>query len=224
MKKIFAFILSTSILMTSFITSVSAEEVDNNIMSNVQEAVLNEESGIKVITYYSQEDAIHYLVKVYENRIEVYNDDSNVLITRAEITKHEAIVSPINIFATNDLLRAGADDYEKWGAYAKYKTETFHINDIESLTLSTVAGMLSGWLGFGMSAAIAVYNNKYKDLYADLYMSTNVYCSILVKEKYELYKVGDGTHVTTEYRGPSWWGSPWDYSQPAACRVLAERY
>lgn len=134
----------------------------------------------------------------------------------------------MNTSISENELFTSPEDYEKWGAYTRYKTSSLEIDNILGLTVSQIAGLLGGWLGLVASTltglATIVYNEKYEDLYAYFYMSTNTYCPILVKEILVIYEEESNEYVGTEYRGPSWWGSPWDYTEPAACRVLAQKY
>ena len=151
------------------------------------------------------------------------------LISKAEITSiiAENYFNNIDTFNGN-LLRSEPNDYEKWGSWTYYKRDDIHIGDMTNWTISTLAGALTGAFGIfsGPLTGLAtlIYHKKYENIYANIYISTNVYCSILVKEKYNFYNSSSNAFIKTEKQAPSWWGSPWDYSQPAACRILAEKY
>lgn len=85
---------------------------------------------------------------------------------------------------------------------------------------------LKSWLAFEVLEIIAtkIWNDKYNDIYANIYYSYNQFCNILRKEKYEMYQKGTKKYIGTDNRGPIWIGNAYDYDKPYACRVLRERY
>ena len=61
--------------------------------------------------------------------------------------------------------------------------------------------------------------------FVNIFNSSNVYCPILIKQRYDFYPDGNTTNLLyTDYKNPTFWGSPVDFTQPYACRVLDERY
>lgn len=209
---------------------VNADEASGNeIISNIQMLDLEENDLINAFTFYSDQDSKTYLVKTYTDHVDVYDNENGAIFNSMTIS---SLTSEINLNSvdsfSNTVLRSGPDDYEQWGNWAYYRRDDMHIGDISGWTISTLAGALTGvfgtFLGPLTGLATIIYNKKYENVYANIYISTNVYCTILVKEKYNFYDNATNAFIRTEEKAPSWWSSPYDYSQPAACRVLAERY
>ena len=43
-----------------------------------------------------------------------------------------------------------------------------------------------------------------------------IFILYICNKKYNFYNSSSNAFIKTEKQAPSWWGSPWDYSQPAA--------
>lgn len=51
----------------------------------------------------------------------------------------------------------------------------------------------------------------------------SIFDTTLIKQRYNYYAENTGVFLNSEERTPTFWGSPIDYTQPYACRVLDER-
>ena len=228
-KKVFSFIIVSCLLALNLVLPISAEENSNTkFISDIQMIEINETDLVNAFTFYSEIDAKSYLVKTYKDRVDVYDSETNILYNSMEIESTPIQYNSTASNAYNNLLSVSPDDYEKWGNWGYSRRDSMHIGDISGWTISTLAGALTGafgaFLGPLTGLATIIYNNRYEGVYANIYISTNVYCTILVKERYDFYDNNSNAFIKSELKSPSWWGSPWDYTQPAACRVLAERY
>ena len=230
MKKFLSLAIIVCISFLNLSVPVNADESsDNEIMSNIQMLNLEEDELINAFTFYSEQDSKSYLVKTYNDHVDVYDDENGIIFNSMTISSLTSEIDFNNIDLFSDtVLRSGPDDYEQWGNWAYYRRDDMHIGDMAGWTISTLAGALKGVFGDFISPLIGlatvIYNKRYENVYANIYISTNVYCTILVKEKYNFYDNSTNAFIKTEEKAPSWWSSPYDYSQPAACRVLAERY
>lgn len=230
MKKLLSLSITICVLFLNLIIPVNAnEESSNDVISDIQMINVEEDGLINSFTFYSELDSKTYLVKTYEDHVDVYYDDTETLFNSMEFSSVTSEVNLTDISSfNNSVLRSGPDDFEQWGNWAYYRRDDMHIGDMAGWTISTLAGALTGYFGAFLGPltglATIIYNKKYENVYANIYISTNVYCTILVKEKYNFYDNSTNAFIKTEEKAPSWWSSPYDYSQPAECRVLAERY
>lgn len=125
------------------------------------------------------------------------------------------------------------DDYDQWYGFGMVYESSMELSSAESATVSACISALTMFMGVGIvgsvatswvsSWAISEYNNNVKNFTKKVYRSTNKYCDILVKEYQEVYR-GDGTKISTSAINTVWITTPWDYTTPAACRTLTERY
>lgn len=229
MKKFLALAIVICISILHYSMPVSADESsDSAIISNIQVLDSGESGLIHAFTFYSRLDEKTYIVKTYADHVNVYDENEKLLNTMEFSSIHDDPIISQTSSSNNTVMTSGADAYEKWGRWTYYRRDNMHIGDITGWTISTLAGALTGVFGsfLGPLAGLAtiIYNKKYEDIYANIYISTNVYCTILVKQKYFFYSDSTNVYIKSEEKAPSWWGSPWDYTQPAACRILAERY
>lgn len=230
MKKFLSLLIIICVSILSFSFPVYADESSNNeIISNIQMLDLEEDGLINAFTFYSELDSKTYLVKTYTDHVDVYNNEDESLFNSLLVSSETSEVNYNNINSFNSAVpRLGPDDYDLWGNWVYYRTDEMHIGDLTGWTISTLAGALTGVFGLFLGPltglATIIYNRQYESVYAEIYISTNTYCPILVKEKYEFYDSSTDAFVKTEEKSPSWWGSAYDYSQPAACRVLAQKY
>ena len=229
MKKVLVSLLCAVFLFAIVPVSVSAEENSLEYMTDIVELNLNEEGLVRAFTYYSEVDEATYLVKIYEDRVDLFNLITNDFIHSATITSEiispMIIQNPIQIDNQAELLST-PDNYESWGSYVFLRNDNLHIGSVEGKTISIIAGLVSGYYNFtskAVSLATTIYNNRYVGLDAKVYFKTNNYCTILWKERYDYYAEGTSTFIDDE-EITSWVGDPWDYSEPAACRILAQRY
>ncbi len=126
-------------------------------------------------------------------------------------------------------MTSSVDDYEVWGSYYLHTSQSLRISSIASSTISEISTLLGGWLGVAASilvdVATVVFNNQYGNLYDKIYRSVNAYCPILQKERIKFYSNSSYTNYLKQKTfDPKWYGSPKDFSQPAACRILERRY
>lgn len=191
--------------------------------------------GIEGFYYTVPNDKNEYFVTNDGNKVTIYNLTNNEIIGTAFIESHLYSVSFIDeeLNRGNEQLMPYAlvDDYDKWSAFTLIGTNSMEISDIESASLSTIigyvtglfnplGGAISGWI---TSIAVSVYNNKYGHLKAEVYQSVNRYCTILVKKYSKIYDQNK-LFQTTPIQAV-WNSSPWDYvTAPQPCRVLTERY
>lgn len=227
MKKI---LLSLLTLCMSFclVSPISAQENDMDYyMTDVEYLELDEEGLLKMFTFYSEADDMTYLVKTFDDRVEMYDATTGEKLGSASIVKEEFVETDLELLDEEiSTMRATPDDYEDWGSYTFYKSDNLHFgDDIFSWSFSQLAGYVLGAFGDVATAILEeVYNNKYEGLDAKIYNSINRHCSILIKERYDFYEEGTNNYIGREYMDPRWRGNPQDYSYPAACRVLAQRY
>ncbi len=233
MKKIVLLICVFIFLQTMPFAVVQAEtydDDDNPYMSNV---VYLDTKGdeVSAFTSYSREDDKTYLFVEYADRFEAYDYLSGELIVTITFHQDDTYITPLFAepqLSFPDSIMASPDDYESWTSYVYVTRDDMHIDNLTGLTVSILVTYLTnhygyGWAGYLTALAQAIINASASDVYALIYKSTNLYCSILIKEKYVFYK-NNGTYIRTEYKNPRWLGNPYDYTQPYACRVLEERY
>lgn len=231
MKRLVSLMLALVLGIYSFGVLTYAEESEH--VSGINELIVDEVGVERAFTYYSYDDEQLYMVKVYENRIDVLNADTLEITFSAERIKGEEVVSilPVEIIPNTVMQPMLINQYDSeaaWSAWAFVRRDSLQITD-ETGTISEIIGILYGEFAkitteCAFTIATAVYNYRYRSVDAEIHRSINKYCGILQKERYTYYYNGTTNYAYEETYGPSWFGNPWDYSEPAACRVLAEKY
>lgn len=178
-----------------------------------------------------------YISHIYDDEIVVYDLEGNIVATAT----YTAIEIPENI-ATNQnaipneiISPFSVDDFEKWGNWVQTQfvqfVPSFNTSVISASLLSTL--MKDAFTGKNIFVSLSAIG-LLCDIIADQVVngqtitvkgefSYNVYCNILRKERVNQYNT-NGSVKTYGQISANWLSSPWDYSQPAECRVLAERY
>ena len=191
MKKIISIILSFSFFVNIFNVSVHAYDTNNEYYISNVEIIEIEEVGLKhAFTFYSQADQKSYLVKSYENKSIIIDLETNIILNEMNVYQDYMVMQTIDSnIIPNIMPLATPDDYEVWGAYAYYQTSSLYIGDAENWTISTIAGLITGtfgaFLGPITGLAIIIYNNNNQGVDAKIYNSSNVYCPILIKQRYD---------------------------------------
>ncbi|MGN1343592.1 MAG: hypothetical protein ACI4U3_03380 [Traorella sp.] len=231
MMKVMSIFLAISFFINVFNVSVKADETNAEYyISNIEIVNIEEEGLQNAFTFYSQADQKSYFVKSYENKTIIFELETNSLLTELIVTQDYMVSYSIeNLGIPGVIPLATPDDYEAWGAYSYYQTSSLHIGDLEGWTISTIAGALTGafgaFIGPITGLATIIYNKRYEGVDAKIYNSSNVYCPILIKQRYDFYPDGNRTNLLDqEFKTPTFWGSPIDFTQPYACRVLDQRY
>lgn len=231
MKKAIIRCLVLCLLTLSFLpTTVFAEE-ESLYIDNITEVEVTDESVIRAFTYYSSVDDITYLVKVFDSKVELFNYSTGAFVEDAIIERTETMnlnTLVVQSLSNSVMPLSTPDNYENWGSYVFIRNDSLYIGDVASSSVSEIIGLLTGTYWNSASnlfdLAVLIYNNRYEGLDAKVHASFNSHCTILVKERYDFYKQGTQVYLRSEEMNPSWWGSPYDYTQPAACRILAQRY
>ena len=231
MRKIINMILVTFIALADSI-NLYAEE--NQYPTNLVELIdmvepKDSNNGLlRTMTYYSNEDQQYYRYDVYSNKIDVFNENNELLLSATCFETNFDISSENNEDYIS--LAESASDYDKWTSYYYVRTDSLHWGLGSSITISVLTGLISSkFVGILASVATNIatesYNKKYEGLDAKIYWSHNTYCGILYKDRWDYYKEGTSTKVgSSEYRSAKWNGTAWEYSKPAACRVLVNKY
>lgn len=218
MKKYLLILLSALMMVSLTPFHIFAGEIESDYSSDP-------------VVVYSPEDDRTYMIKVYDHSSEIYDYDTLELLATMTVSTDELYIAPIeprSLITPGDSLNATPDDYESWTSYYYVTRDDFHIDGLTSLTVYALQLLIenyygAGWVNTLFELATMIKSNSVEDGYALIYRSTNIYCSILIKEKYNFYK-NNGSFLKTEYKNPRWLGSPYDYTQPNACRVLVNRY
>lgn len=246
MEKLFQITVICSMLITSRTVPKFQENTQNNhaidspeivsleslnfgeYMSDVKITQRDNNGLVTAFTYYSAEDRKEYSVNIFHDYSELY--ENNHLIGTATYTDENDVMIQ---YPAGRI--ANTQNYDVWSPWYFQRNEYFEISNIASITYSAVIGLVTGWLvkhefmanvvsGTITTISEIMYNKKYTGAYAKIYLSLNSYCTILVKQKYHFYITSTNQYLRTEEKAPSWWGSPWDDTQPAACRALADIY
>lgn len=123
--------------------------------------------------------------------------------------------------------------YDVWSKYVFLKSAKIEITNPVDISMqgliSLLAAALPGWIGVSVTLITTIYNiivyYNYEELWVKNYISTNNFCSILVRYKNEFYSdAGYKNLEDTVYIKYNWTGDPNNYSYPAACRVLKGQY
>ena len=85
MKRLLSLIIALFLVTCNFNVLLYAEETVP--VSDIVELDINEEGVERAFTYYSYEDNRHYLVKVYDDKIDVFNADTLEVVLSAERRK-----------------------------------------------------------------------------------------------------------------------------------------
>lgn len=231
MKRLLSLIIALFLVTCNFNVLLYAEETVP--VSDIVELDINEEGVERAFTYYSYEDNRHYLVKVYDDKIDVLNADTLEVVLSAERRKGPELSLNQNALLSENMgeqisINGIYDGEDAWSDWAYVRQDSLYISD-EPSTISEIVGILCGEFAkltteLAFTIASAVYNNRYQGVYAKIYRKINKYCGILQIEQYRYFYNGTTTSAGEETYGPSWFGNPWDYTQPAACRVLAQTY
>lgn len=202
--------------------------ITTNAESYNEEFYNEKETEIVSYDFYSEEDDKYYHLEKTESEIIVTDLSSNNIVSIAHFSEEinpNIVLSDIQKSKPISIL-AGPDDYESWGSFAFYSSKSLSIDWTYNVTMAVLKQTLKSWLAFEVLEIIVtkIWNDKYNDIYANIYYSYNQFCNILRKEKYEMYQKGTNKYIGTDNRGPIWIGNAYDYDKPYACRVLRERY
>ena len=224
--------MTISLLSCFSFKSISAEE-NTNYFDSVTVEETNEFE--EMYTFESKNDDASYLVLRNDDYVEIYNKETSTLIGRMEVIQGEELPSivlqskPVNKSQLSQL----ALSYNSWGTdWAFLRRDTLRIDGVEYMTLDAILAVLGAYFGTSLINdltyyAIGIYNYRYAGLDVDVYFRNNDYCIICSKEKYVFFDEVTGIPLDTDdsnpvIKVPVWNGDPWDYSEPAACRVLAQ--
>ena len=169
-------------------------------------------------------DGINYTVMKVGCRIYVYEKEKANLLATATISELHGINE------NNPILYSTNIAWSAWYFYAQNNTQ---ISWEQELTLGAVEGIVltllgvNGYVGTAASAATAIavkiWNSHAENIVVKYYHSCASTCGILVKEKAKTYADGILTHEADK-SDPFWMSSPYDYTQPAECRLLLNDY
>ncbi len=83
--------------------------------------VYENDEYVKVLEYYSEIDDATYCVKVFLDKIEIYNTESNLLVSSATIEKNfdedYKLKSQMIDFPERNDVSQSSSSYERWGSY-----------------------------------------------------------------------------------------------------------
>lgn len=183
------------------------------------------QNDVVEFTYFSQEDIQVYRALRINQYITIYNSANTVVATGRTYNE--------NIPADNpNFMTRGA-----WSAFFNYAYGYTQIDDITSKTIGQIVGLLvSACTGpayfianeaaaMCVEVATTIYNELVDQVWITQKMSQYSTCNILAKLKFSYYM----DDKRTRYMGDSgeqvsWISTPWDYTQPADCRVLVNDY
>lgn len=215
---------NTLVTETNKSTSVNPYP-DDEFMSDI---TFTDSENSKSFSFFSESDNRNYLVINHEGFISVFDYDSGDLLTTAVLTDSSETNLEDHAVRINEIdvpLRDSPDDYELWSYWSYVTTQSLHIDNITGTTISIIISIIySAWqINVGYAVAQCIYNQQYSDITGQIYYKSNVYCPILKYTRYYLYS-SSGAYIGFEDYGPTWFGNAYDYDQPYACRVLAQRY
>lgn len=252
MKKIISLLL-TICLFTNFQLQINAssevsytieDEYGNEIMEVVSIGSTSNSEWFDYVdfennkTYRSElKDGVVTVTDLSDNSIILTAILTTVLVTDEENTLYSNQLDIENLFNSTEgeavAPLALIDTYDQWHNFGLVYERSMTLSNTEAATLSACISALTFFMGVGIVGTVATawisswatsaYNDNVRDFSKKVYRSQNKYCDILVKEYQEVYK-GGGTKLSTSATQAVWLTTPWDYSTPAACRTLTERY
>lgn len=221
-KKMFTCLMAAMMLVNCVpVFANEAYSDEEYIAETLMNAEPNNQGGFDFEEFYTIVDGNKFYAVDYEG---------NVLLTAILHTTAFSIkkASTSNMLLASNIL---LEQYDKFSSFDYITTGNieFQHGNLSSVTtiaglITTVLGSMSGGILFGVTALAGdIYERQADWVTYDYYLSSNQYCSILGKEKYEFYD-DNGNYLRTVYTDYSWFGNPDNYSYPAACRVLKEKY
>lgn len=208
---------------------VNAEETIEYYVDDITdiEAV---EGANRSYTYYSKADNKTYQVNSYDDYTEIVDPTTNVVLASATVNRGEKhyIDDENNI----SMMRVSPDDYEKWFDFTLVYTDDLYINPGVATSVSIIIQLICDAFGLSplgtvgsmiVDLATEAYNKKYEHMYADVYWSNNVYCTMLYKQKMRFY-ADNGIFLDESPVEIKWNGSSNDPNAPYACKILDQRY
>ncbi|MEG0077104.1 MAG: hypothetical protein RR945_10945 [Erysipelotrichaceae bacterium] len=238
MKKIILFLVASMISISS-LTPIYAEssndskdmvlENNNQIKNIIIEDYSNEIEGtIEMnIQFYSVEDEMNIIIERVNDTIIAYDENGNRLASAQVTPLTEATFIEKSLYLIEP--RAA------WSGWYFTGQDNVLIDGILNTTTSVIAGILLASFPkkFGITAgALLTIAEGIKSIGQNLYRVYNKYygssystCNILSKGKVESFKNSNFSGSLGSVEGKYYWdGSPYDYTQPSACRELVGSY
>lgn len=234
MKKVVKSLLSLFLSISLCFVLVHAD--NSTATGDMYPALISEEikmiDGQEIKEYVYLIENVKYISEVLDNEIFVYDENYNLLVSAVF-----EVISLLNeeLDFTNDLSTMELiDDYDEWLGWRETEIVQFVPNfsgtiepavlgvlmgaaftagaiTISSLAISTLCGIIASGLISGTT------------VYVKGDFNYNKHCDILRKERVNQYNA-NGTVKVYGTEVVNWLNTPWDYTTPAACRVLTERY
>lgn len=233
MRKILTIGLVLITLIGMNFISVSAEEaveVDHTPKDyRIIEGTI--ESGYYKTAFTAPEDGKEYMGVIEPDSFTLIEMETNKVIKYVSVTTVNYDI-PFNAHLGIGIRSAydGFPDDANNSNWITYSGKSLKIGDVSQMAISTIAGMLAGPLGLPVSlvtdAAIDIHNKNIGNVYATYQKLINNRCNILYRRRIVLTQNNaSGARVGSPINdGHAWDGSPWDYTQPSACRELVSSY
>lgn len=115
--------------------------------------------------------------------------------------------------------------YDSWQSEVYAMSSKLNIGDWSSLTISSLAGLISKWLlGISFGIAINIANEWYdhcygENAYENVYYRSNSYCNILTKQRHVIH--GADNSYLDEVNTIHWVGNANDPGAQYSCRDVA---
>lgn len=185
------------------------------------------------VTIQFYDDNVIYDFIREEQTITVVNHLSKDIVFVSQVEYYDMLDEVV--FSQNPFdLNLTAEDYENWNTtWSVYRRGHIQLpsSDADTAT-SIIAGLLlsgCGILGLTASTVISIAtgfrDRSLDNAYFIQYYRTNLNCGILAKT-YATYYTTSSYNISlgSSPEGYMWTDTPWDYSTPAACRVLVNSY
>lgn len=192
-------------------------------------------NGERLTQYVYETNEGVYIVETFDTMIIVYDTNHNIVATAF----FDKIVNRYEEYSirNNTLISPSAlvDDYDKWNGWRstdmvkfipKFSTSTISsavLNTLLSAALSTSGINIISAAISALCGVIAETIVSGQTVYVKGDYNYNKYCDILRKERVN-YLNSNGSVKIYGSAVVNWLNTPWDYTTPAACRVLTERY
>ena len=179
------------------------------------------------VAYYEYENKIYKVIEDDFGNFYVIDNENNEVLSMCKVTYYEEK----NIALANEIITASTN-YDSWNSYFVYsrgKIEFLELGDS-----GAVASLICSVLNIptyveGVNCVIMVVDairDKHLDnTYFIKYFSSNKNCGILQKTYSKFYQNSNYTgYIEKSSVYHEWLDTPWNYQNPAPCRVLVNTY
>lgn len=220
-KKIVNLLIACLLFVNFIPLRIYAESSSDNNLSN------SETKSDEKIRYYEYENIIYKVMEDDFGKFYVIDTSINEVVSMCRVTYYETQT----IQAKNEIIPA-TTNYESWNSYFVYskgKIELLELGDSGAVAALICSALNIPSYVDGINCLLmvvdAIRDKHLANTYFIKYYSSNKNCGILQKIYSKFYQKSNYTgYIEQSKTYHEWLDTPWNYQNPAPCRVLVNTY